>query len=94
MAYSAAKHQIFSQRSEQWMRTFQTLRDELAKLDELYVNETASGAHADFTDTAIATKQEHIDAINMMRALVDFTEGNAVATLDRVSNITAFVQAE
>lgn len=94
MAYSASKHEVFSKRMEHWMNTYQSLRDELAKIDEIYTNETSSGGDAAFTDTDVATEQEHIDGIVFMRALVDFTEGNAVSTLDRRPNITAFTQGE
>ena len=92
MAYSAAKHAVFSDRMKNWMNSFQNLRDELARLDEIYTNETSSGSDESFIDTSNATKQEHIDGIVMMRALVDFSEGNAVATSDRRSNISAFTQ--
>ena len=95
MAYSADKHQVFSQRMEHFFKTFQVLRDEMTKLDEIYTNETASGADADFDDTLIATKQEHIDGIVFMRALADFCDGTAeVSQTDRRSNITAFVQGD
>ncbi len=61
-------------------------------MDEIYTNETASGVDAAFVDMDIATAQEHVDGIVFMRDLVDFIEGNAVATLDRRSNISAFTQ--
>ncbi len=92
MAYSAEKHAVFSDRMKNWMNSFQNLRDELARLDEIYTNETTSGANADFVDTSNATKQEHIAGIVFMRAMVDFVEGGTVPTLDRRSNITAFTQ--
>jgi len=92
MAYSADKHAVFSGRMRNWFLAFQGLRDELLRLDEIYVNETASGEAAEFVDTDIATKQEHVDGIVFLRAIKDFTEGTAVATLDRRSNISAFTQ--
>ena len=92
MAYSLEKHSVFSDRMKNWMNSFQNLRDELARMDEIYINETVSGADADFVDTSNATKKEHIAGIVFMRDLVDFTEGNAVSTLDRRSNISAFTQ--
>ena len=94
MAYTANKHDVFSRRMENWMKTVQALRDEIAKLDEIYVNETASGADDAYTDTAIATEAEHTDAIVFGRAFVDFIENGAVSTLDRTSNITAFTQGD
>ena len=93
MAYSATKHQRFSERMELWFRTFQAQRDELLQIDEIYTNETASGTDADFTDTTIATEQEHIDGIVFMRALKDFVENGVVPQLDRTGKITAFTQS-
>ena len=92
MAYSAPKHDVFSQRMKNWFNSYQNLRDELARLDEIYTNETASGTDAAFVSTDNATKQEHIDGIVFMRAVVDFTEGAAVSTLDRRSNVSSFTQ--
>lgn len=92
MAYSQAKHNVFTDRVQDWMGSFQNLRDEASRIDEIYTNETSSGADAAFVTTSNATKQEHIDAIVFMRAFVDFTEGGVVSTLDRRSNITAFTQ--
>ena len=95
MAYDADKHGHFSRRMQHWFKTFQVLRDELTKLDEIYTNETSSGSDAAFVTTGIATKQEHIDGIVFMRALDDFNDGSAaVSQTDRRSNITAFVQDE
>lgn len=92
MAYDSNKHAIFSDRMKAWFDSFQNLRDELIRLDEIYINETTSGADVAFVDTGNATKQEHIDGIVLMRAMKDFVEGGAVATLDRTSNVTAFTQ--
>lgn len=92
MAYSRAKHGVFSERMKNWFNSFQNLRDELARLDEIYTNETASGADTNFTDTSIATAQEHDEGIVFMRAVVDFTEGGTVPVLDRRNNISAFTQ--
>ncbi|KKN09809.1 hypothetical protein LCGC14_1042820 [marine sediment metagenome] len=77
------KHAVFSDRMKNWFNAFQGARDELARLDEIYTNETVSGAHADFVDTPNASKQEHIDGIVFMRGLVDFVKGGVVPTLDR-----------
>ena len=94
MAYSARKHIVFSVRLKNWFGSFQNLRDELARLDEQYVHETASGTDENFADTEIASVQEHIDGIVFMRALKDFVEGGVVSQLDRTSNITAFIQQD
>ena len=94
MAYTAKKHGVFSHRMENWFGSVQALRDEIAKLDEIYTNETASGTDESFVDTVIATKQEHIDGIVFGRAFVDFVENGVVPQLNRTSNITAFTQSD
>ena len=94
MAYDTTKHQRFSERVQQWFMTYQALRDEMARIDEIYTNETSSGSDAAFVTTDIATKHEHIDGIVFMRALDDFTDGSAaVSQTDRRANITPFTQA-
>ena len=93
MAYSSANHERFSERVQKFMVIVQGLRDEGEAIDQVYVNETASGSDSEFVDTPIATKQEHIDAIVFYRVFKDFVEGGAVATLDRRANITPFLQA-
>lgn len=70
MAFDANKMQEFSRRVQKAMKAcHDTINREMETLDDIYINETASGAHADFTDTNIATEQEHIDAIVAMRAM-------------------------
>lgn len=91
MAYDATKHKAFSQQMSQWFRSVQQLREESRRLDEIYVNEALSGADPAFTDTAIATEQEHIDGIVFMRAFKAMIENGAVSTGDRTGNITAFL---
>ena len=69
MAYSAAKHAVFSNRVKASMVALHdSINREMEVLDDIYTNEAISSAHADFTDTDNATKQEHVDAINAMRA--------------------------
>ena len=70
MAYDAAKHQVFSQRIKNVMFAIHDhINRESEVLDDIYINETTSGAHADFVDTALGTKQEHIAAITALRAM-------------------------
>jgi len=92
MAYSAANHEIFSQRVQNWMLSFQNLRDEAAKLDAIFLNEAASGTDPAWGDSLIALAAEHVDAVTMFRDLKSFAENSAVLTTDRQVWITPFVQ--
>ncbi len=92
MVYAANKHNVFSDRMMNWFKTFQSLRDELERLDEIYIHETAYGADSAFDDTTNATKQEHIDGVVFLLALRDFVEGGVVPQIDRRPNITVFIQ--
>ncbi len=70
MSYDASKHQVFSDRVKAAMKScHDVINREMETLDDIYINETTSGAHADFGDTNNGTKQEHIDAIVAMRAM-------------------------
>ena len=92
MAYDAQKHDVFSTRVQNFCTSFQSQIEEAARLDAIYTQETVSGADPAFTDTGIATKQEHIDMIVFMRAFKDFRDGGAVPQLDREPNLTPFLQ--
>ncbi len=92
MAYSAPKHDVFSDRMKAFFGSIQNLLEEGERIDQIYLNETASGADADFTDTDNATEAEHVAGIVFFRAYRDFIVGNAVATLDRRPNISPFIQ--
>jgi hypothetical protein len=92
MAYTTRSHRLFSQRVENWMKTFQSLRDELERMDEIFVNEANEGADPEFVTTPNGTKQEHIDALTMMRDLRLFIENGAPDSADRTQVITAFTQ--
>ena len=86
MAYDANKHQVFSDRVKAAMRTVHdTINREMETLDDIYINETASGADAAFTDTDNATEQEHVDAITTMRAFQTTLASN-------LANITPWLQ--
>lgn len=94
MAYSADDHTVFSRRMQRFFSRVQALRDEAAKLSEIYTNETMSGADPEFVDTPIATKVEHIAGITYMSAFEAFHENAAVSTLDRTQTVTPFVQID
>ena len=93
MAYTAGDHERFSRRMQRFMLRLQSLRDEAAKLVEIYSNETSYGAHAEFVSNDIATKQEHIDGIVLMQALALFVENGTAPQLDRTQTITPFTQS-
>jgi hypothetical protein len=91
MAYSAEQHRVFHANAQYLMQMIWHLKENSKQLDAVYVNETASGSHADFGDIEGITEQELIDTIVFWRGLVDWIEGGAVTQLDRTSNITPFV---
>jgi len=93
MAYSANDHQRFSVRMQKFMMNMNALRNEANALNEIYVNETSSGADAEFVATDIATKQEHIDGILYALSFTAFNENDTVATVDRTQWMTPFLQA-
>ena len=92
MSYSPSDHQAFSKRVQNFILRVQSLREEAAVLEAIYVNETASGANANFIDTSIALAAEHIDAILWMQSFAAFNENGSVDTVDRSQWITPFVQ--
>ena len=94
MSYSADDHKAFSRRMQKLMLRIQAIRDEAKKLVEIYFNESAYGAAPEFVDTAIASKQEHIDAVVYCGQFADFHEDEAVVTADRTQVITPFVQVD
>lgn len=69
----------------------QNVRDECEALDAIYTNETSSGSDPSFTDTSLATKDEHIDVILLARDIDKFFTNQAVSTLDRVQWLTPFL---
>ncbi len=92
MAFTTQNMAEFSKRIQNFCTSFQSQIEEALRLDEIYINETVSGANVDFVDTDIATEQEHVDMIVFMRALSDFRNGGEVDTLNRISNLTPFLQ--
>ncbi len=82
MSYSAAKHEVLSDRIKNSMVSFyDVVNREMETIDDVYINETDSGGDVDFTDTENATKQEHVDAIVAMRAF-------QTTLAEKLSNIT------
>ena len=92
MAYEARDHNVYSDRTKNWCKAAQSLIEEARRLDQIYLNEAASGADADFIGTNNGTKTEHQDVVTMYRAYIDYIEGAAVATLDRRSVLSPFTQ--
>jgi hypothetical protein len=79
MAYTAAQHAVFVARCKAAVRAMQDLREELARLDSIYVNEAASGADAEFADTAEYTEQQIINVISLKRDLDKFFGNESVS---------------
>lgn len=84
--YNAAKHAVFGERVKAAITALHdVVNREMETLDDIYTNEAEGGTHADFVDTGIATKQEHIDAIVMMRAF-------QTTLTAQLANITPWIQ--
>ena len=93
MSYSAANHQVFSARLQNLALSFQGHVEEGLRLEAIYVNEGASGAHAEFVDNAIASKAEMQAFIGVIRDLADFFDGTeALSAVERQVKITPFIQ--
>ena len=89
--YTQFHHQNFQNRLTNWFRTFQQLREEAVRLDNIYVHEANSAAEPAFTDTAYNTVTELTDGITFMRAIETAVTGGEVLSIDRISNITPFL---
>jgi hypothetical protein len=95
MAYGENQHDAFARRATNWMRQAQAMYEEFKRLDGIYINETASGTDAAWTDHSLATEAELVDFVTFGRTYCAFVDGSAaVSQLDRRSNMTPFLQGE
>lgn len=92
MSYTAENHKVYSERTKNWCKAAQDLLDEGKRMDQIFLNEAASGSDPEYVDNGNGTAAEHTDVVTMIRAYVDFIEGNAVATLDRQPVLSPFTQ--
>jgi len=92
MAYGSAKHAIWTERCKNYAKTVQAVWEEGQRLNEIYTNETASGSDAAFVANSLASKQEFIDMVVLMQAFDAFLNNSAVATADRMANLTPLTQ--
>ncbi len=92
MSFTEKDMHSFSQRCKAFMASLQNLRQEGAKLEAIYTNETGSGSDPEWTDTNGIAEAEHVDAILMFQDLKKLCENLSVATLDRQQWITPFIQ--
>lgn len=96
MAFDANKMQVFSQRMQNLLRELRQLYIEAGDLDDIYLNEAASGVDAAWADTEIATAAEHVDGIIVARRLRDALafdgQTAAIVSEDQTSRFTPFLQ--
>lgn len=86
MAFSDSKNQVFHERMRNCMRSlYEVAFDEGERLDNIYLNEAASGADEAFQDTDIADAAECVEGIVLIRALQTFLT-------DHVARMTPFLQ--
>lgn len=96
MAYSAEHHAVFSQRMKNWIQNLNQAYIEAGALDDIYLNETASGTDPAWVDTANATAAEHVDGIVLLRRIRDALamdgQSQTLTAEDQTSRMTPFLQ--
>jgi hypothetical protein len=81
MAYNAQKNAVFFERLKNWGVAMQNLREEAARLQDVFNQEARPGGqdHEDYVDTDIATKAEVIGLYSYMTEFRQFNDGNGPA---------------
>ncbi len=96
MAFSADHMTTFSERTKNWIQNLQNAYAEAGKLDDIYINESASGTDPAWVDTPNATAAEHVDAIVLMRRLRDALaldgQSQTLTAEDQTARMTPFLQ--
>lgn len=86
MAFSDSKNRVFHERMKNCMKSlYEVAFDEGERLDNIYLNEAASGADAAFVDTDVSTAAECTEGIVLIRALQTFLA-------DHIARMTPFIQ--
>lgn len=96
MAYDANKHNVFSDRCKAFITNLHNAYIEAGKLDDIYLEESASGTDPAWVDTSNATAAEHVDAIIVMRRLRDALafdgQSNTITPEDQTARFTPWLQ--
>ena len=96
MAFDAQRMTAFSNRARNWIQNLKAAYEEAGTLDDIYVNEAASGGDPAWADTDNATAAEHVDAIIVMRRVRDALamdgQTDAIASEDQTARITPLLQ--
>ena len=90
MAYDASVNNVFFRRLHLFADHVQGLRDEAARLNDLWVAEGIS-SDADFTDVGGITTAEATSLVVLLGDFDKFMTNQAVAQADRVASITPFL---
>jgi hypothetical protein len=90
MAWNASNQATFVARLKSVARSLQDLRDEGARLEDIWNSESVSGS-GDFVETDGISTTEQTDLITLLGAYADFFNNVAVPTADRKVNITPFI---
>lgn len=99
MAYDANNHNVFAQRCRNLARELHQLKIESQALNDIYVNETVSGAVPAWTDNdngPIASNAEMTELMNLGQRLRDMLamdgESQVIAVEDQTARLTPFLQ--
>lgn len=81
MSYNPNKNTVFFDRLKNWAVAAQNLREEAARLQDIFNQEARPGGSDDpaYVDTAIATKAEVIGLYSYMTEFRQFNDGNGPA---------------
>lgn len=90
MAWNTSNNGVFFERLKNWAKSYQGIRDEGQRLNDLWVAEGVSSS-GDFTEVDGITPAEATDLIVMLVAVKDFTENEVVSQGDRVPTLTPFL---
>ncbi len=90
MAYDARRHDLFMRRVNNLAQSMDAIRREAAKLDTMFLSESASGSDPAYVDHELGDAIEATDMITVMRAYEAFLSNAAVAVADRQDNLSAF----
>ncbi len=90
MAWNPSKNQLLFARLISFGRAIQGIREEAARLDELWNSESVS-VDPDFVDARNVSKADATSMITMAQDIAKFMDNEAVPTGDRVSIISRVI---
>lgn len=93
--YNEQIHTATTVRIRNGMRALKNLAVEFGGIDDIYVHETVSGTDPAFVSNSIATKDEFVSSIVLMRRILDALalDGQTanITSEDQTANLTPFL---